>query len=169
MGYHARQPTSPASDNALGGPGSQTNSMPTRNTDAYGQLIFAHYNGLPSAEVIERDDHWFDLSAGAPDYFAPFEKWPSVERRAIHSARGRVFDVGCGAGRVALHLQARGHDVVAIDISRLAIKTCTLRGVRDARVCSVTGVSARLGSFDTIVMFGNTSGCSGTLIGLDGC
>jgi SAM-dependent methyltransferase len=77
--------------------------------------------------------------------------------------RGRVLDVGCGAGRVALHLQASGHEVVAIDISPLAIKTCRLRGVRDARVCSVTRVSARLGAFDTIVMFGNNFGLFGNV------
>src|SRR5215470_13199804 len=109
--------------------------------DAYGRLVYAYYKGLPSTEIIERDDHWFDVSVGAPAYFAPFEKWPSIEQRAMRDVRGRVLDVGCGAGRVALHLQARGHDVVAIDVSPLAVKTCRLRGVRNARVCSVTSIN----------------------------
>ena len=135
--------------------------MLSPSADAIGQLILAHYRGLPSAEVIERDDRWFGLSTGATAYFAAFDKWPSVERRAVPLVRGRVLDVGCGAGRVALHLQARGHDVVAIDISPLAIRTCRLRGVGDARVCSITQVSARLGQFDTIVMFGNNFGLFG--------
>ena len=135
--------------------------MLSQKEDAIGGLIHAHYKGLPSAEVIERDDGWFDLSAGAPAYFAPFAQWPSVERRAMRQVRGRVLDVGCGAGRVALHLQARGDEVVAIDISPLAVKTCRLRGVRDARVCPITGVSRRLGEFDTIVMFGNNFGLFG--------
>src|SRR5215469_2439557 len=119
--------------------------MLSSKEDGYGRLIYAHYKGLPSAEVVERDDHWFACSTGAPAYFAPFEEWPSVERRATGQVRGRVLDVGCGAGRVALHLQARGHEVVAIDISPLAVKTARLRGVRDARVCSITQVSRRLG------------------------
>jgi len=76
-------------------------------------------------------------------------------------ARGRALDVGCGAGRVALHLQARGHSVVAIDSSPLAVKTCRLRGVRDARVLPITRVGPRLGEFDTIVMFGNNFGLFG--------
>jgi SAM-dependent methyltransferase len=135
--------------------------MLSPNTDAYGGLVYAHYKGLPSTEIIERDDHWFGVSAGAPTYFAPFEKWPSVERRAMQLVRGRVLDVGCGAGRVALHLQARGHEVVAVDVSPLAVKTCQLRGVRDARVCSVTRISRRLGEFDTIVMLGNNFGLFG--------
>ena len=131
------------------------------NRDGFGQLIYAHYRGLPSAEIVERDDGWLDVSAGAPAYFAPFEKWPSLQRRAIAQVRGRVLDVGCGAGRVALHLQAHGREVVAIDISPLAVKTCLLRGVRDARVCPITRVSRRLGEFDTIVMFGNNFGLLG--------
>jgi SAM-dependent methyltransferase len=137
--------------------------MLSRNADAIGQLILAHYKGLPSAEVIERDDGWFGLSTGASAYFATFDDWPSVEQRAINLVRGRVLDVGCGAGRVALHLQAAGHDVVAVDISPLAIRTCRRRGVRDARVCSITQVSARLGAFDTLAMFGNNFGLFGNV------
>jgi len=135
--------------------------MLSPRSDAIGQLILAHYKGLPSVEIIERDDGWFGVSTGATAYFAPFEQWPSVERRAMRWVRGRVLDVGCGAGRVALHLQAPDSKVVSIDISPVAIKTCRLRGVRDARVCSITSVSARLGEFDTVLMFGNNFGLFG--------
>jgi SAM-dependent methyltransferase len=135
--------------------------MLSRAADAYGRLVHDHFRGLPRSEIVERDDGWFAASTGAPAYFAPFEEWPSVERRAIRYARGRVLDVGCGAGRVALHLQSRGHEVVGIDISPLAVKTCRLRGVRDARVMSITGIDHRLGRFDTLVMFGNNFGLFG--------
>jgi SAM-dependent methyltransferase len=89
-------------------------------------------------------------------------RWPKVERRAIRLARGRVLDVGCGAGRVALHLQERGHDVVGIDLSPLAVEVCRRRGVKDARELPVTRVSLALGRFDTIVMFGNNFGLMGS-------
>ena len=75
--------------------------------------------------------------------------------------RGRVLDVGAGAGRVALHLQERGHDVVAIDISPGAIEVCRRRGVRDARVMRFEDVDPSLGTIDTVVMFGNNFGLFG--------
>jgi SAM-dependent methyltransferase len=73
-----------------------------------------------------------------------------------------VLDVGCGAGRVALHLQERGHDVVGIDLSPLAIEVSRRLGVKDARELAVTHVSRELGQFDTFVMFGNNFGLMGS-------
>ena len=130
--------------------------------DGYGNLIDRHHRGLRAAEVIERDDGWFDVSAGAPNYFAPFDKWPAHQRRAIRLASGRVLDVGCGAGRISLHLEDRGLEVVGIDRSPLAVKTCRRRGVRDARILPITGIGPRLGEFDSIVMFGNNFGLFGS-------
>ena len=73
--------------------------------------------------------------------------------------RGRTLDIGCGAGRVAIPLQQKGVDVVGIDHSPLAIRTCKERGVDDARLLPVTQVSAnKLGIFDSIVMMGNNFG-----------
>ena len=89
-------------------------------------------------------------------------RWPKTERQAIRLARGRVLDVGCGAGRVALHLQDRGHEVVGIDLSPLAVGVSRRRGVQDARELPVTRVGDELGRFDTIVMFGNNFGLMGS-------
>lgn len=136
--------------------------MLTPEADGYGNLIDRHHRGLRAAEVIERDDGWFDVSGGAPAYFAPFEEWPAHQRRAIRLATGRVLDVGCGAGRVSLHLESRGLEVVGIDRSPLAVKVCGRRGVRDARVLPITQVGPGLGEFDTIVMFGNNFGLFGS-------
>lgn len=129
--------------------------------DAFGRLLLDHLEGGPAWEIVERDDGLI-MTGGPPEmYFRPFRRWPGMERRAMRWVRGRVLDVGCGAGRVGLHLEARGHQVVSIDVSPLAVDVARRRGVRDARVLSLAGVDERLGTFETIVLLGNNVGLLG--------
>src|SRR5437762_2042610 len=101
--------------------------------DAFGQLIAEFARGGRPIEVVERDDG--SVFTGEVGYwFAPFRNWWPHERRAMRFVRGRVLDLGCGAGRVALHLQSRGSDVVAVDVSPLGMETARARGVVDARL-----------------------------------
>jgi SAM-dependent methyltransferase len=131
-----------------------------RTEDGYGEMLLAALEeGGEMLEIVERDDGLIMASRFGPEaYLAPYRKWPSRQRRAMRLVRGRVLDVGAGAGRVALHLQEKGHDVVSIDVSPGAIEVCKRRGVRDARVMRVEDVDASLGMLDTVVMFGNNLG-----------
>src|SRR3954464_15530008 len=115
------------------------------------------------AENGERDDALINANVTGPAmYFAPFRRWPPHHRAAMRLVRGRVLDVGAGAGRVSLHLQERGHEVVAIDNSPGAVEVCRRRGVRDARLFDFADVDDSLGNFDTIVMLGNNFGLFGS-------
>lgn len=125
------------------------------NEDAFGQMMMASLRGTPEQEVVERDDGFINLGRGSALYFAPFESWSATEREASAYVRGRVLDIGCGAGRHALYFQEHGHEVVATDVSPLAIKVCQERGVRDARVLAVTQHTRTMGSFDTITLWGS--------------
>ena len=134
----------------------------TAKQDAFGQAMWDHAHGTTAWEVVERDDGFVGLSLGPAAYLAEFKDWPAHQRNAIVLARGRVLDVGCGAGRVALHLQKKGLDVTGVDVSPLAIKVCRKRGLKKARAMSITQLSARMGLFDTIVMYGNNFGLFGS-------
>jgi SAM-dependent methyltransferase len=128
--------------------------------DAYGQILLAVLEGRNAQEIIERDDGL--IYCGDPsDYFAPYRRWPTVEKKAMRFARGRVLDVGCGGARVSLHLQERGHEVVAIDESPLAIEVAKRRGVAQAEVRSLADLDASLGIFDTILVLRNNFGLVG--------
>jgi SAM-dependent methyltransferase len=129
--------------------------------DAFGRALLDHLNGHDAHSIIEREDGFVDLDGGPAVYFEDYRKWATIERRAMRYVRGDVLDIGCGAGRVALYLQERGHEVTGIDVSPLAVKVCKLRGVRDARTQSITSISSKTGVFDTIVMMGNNFGLMG--------
>ena len=124
--------------------------------DAFGQML----RDGTGPEIIERDDGFVD--AAKMVYFAPVAQWPAVERRALRWARGRVLDVGLGAGRAALELQRRGRSVVGIDVSPGAVEVARGRGVHDVRLLAFEEVDESLGHFDTIVMFGNNFGLFGS-------
>jgi SAM-dependent methyltransferase len=122
-------------------------------------MLRAAFDGVDLHEIVERDDGFISASIFGPHaYLAPFRRWPAHHRQGMRYVRGRVLDLGAGGGRVALRLQERGHDVVAVDVSPGAIEVCRRRGVRDARVVSIEDVDESLGSFDTIVMYGNNFG-----------
>ncbi len=133
-----------------------------KDNDAYGQEVWAALNGKKSNEIIERDDGLVDLSDGTKAYFAKYKQWPKWQKRAIKFVKGRVLDIGAGAGRVSLYLQNKGFDIVAIDNSPLAIKVCKKRGLKRATIRSIEEIDKfKPNSFDTIIMFGNNFGLFG--------
>ena len=129
--------------------------------DAYGAAMLDHLDGKGGYEIVERDDGFFYPGAGPELYFAPFAEWRAHEKAAMRYVRGRVLDVGCGAGRVCLYLQRRRLDVVGFDLSPLAVETCRRRGVDHAEVRSIDRVGRAMGVFDTVVMLGSNFGLFG--------
>lgn len=129
--------------------------------DAYGHEINDYFRGEDIREIVERDDGFIAASTGPRAYFAEYEDWPDHYKEAMKFVRGRVLDIGCGAGRISLYLQDQGHDVLGIDISPKAIEVCQLRGLKNSQELSITQVSSKLGIFDSIVMLGNNFGLFG--------
>jgi len=132
--------------------------MIAEHQDAFGYGMLDYFQGRAEAEIVERDDGYVYVSGGPGAYFTEYSDWPEKDRQALEFAAGRVLDIGCGAGRHALYLQQKGLEVVAIDNSPLAVETCRRRGVKDARVMSLTRVSPSMGAFDTILLLGHNFG-----------
>ena len=134
--------------------------------DAMGHMLYDYLTGQGDGRHIlyvkdDTDSQWFEYEP--TPYFNVYKDWHVHERQAMRFVRGRVLDIGCGAGRHALYLQEKGHDVLGIDASPLAIEVCKLRGLHKASVLPIHRMSKDLGLFDTILMLGNNFGLCGTL------
>lgn len=92
--------------------------------------------------------------------FRNYENMPKIEQKALDMAKGRVLDVGAGAGCHSLVLQERGIDVTAIDISPLSVETMKERGVKKVLEQDFFALE---GQYDTILMLMNGIGIVGTL------
>ncbi len=97
------------------------------------------------------------------EYFTLEGQLAELDALALEHCRGRVLDVGAGAGRHSLALQARGLEVVSIDVSPLCVALCRARGVADARVHDVMKLDSdeALGRFDTLFFGMQTLGVAG--------
>ena len=94
--------------------------------------------------------------------FRSYDEMPKLEQKALQLAKGKVLDVGCGAGSHSLSLQNnRNLDVTSIDISANAIQACTLRGLKKANVQDVMILENE--KFDTILLLMNGAGMCGRL------
>jgi len=94
--------------------------------------------------------------------FRSYDDMPKMEQRALQLAKGKVLDVGCGAGSHSLTLQNdRNLDVYSIDISPNAIQACALRGLKKAKVQDI--MTLEYEKFDTILLLMNGTGIFGTL------
>lgn len=137
-----------------------------KETDAFGKQLWSYYKtGEPQYDLIEREDGFIAIGVSGPRlYFSSYDEWDALDRRAIAYARGRVLDIGCAAGRHALHLQQQGHDVTGIDDSALSIRVARLRGLKKAKVLPIENIgSFPRGSFDSVIMLGNNFGLFGSL------
>lgn len=91
-----------------------------------------------------------------------FANMPPLEQKALQLAKGKVLDVGCGAGSHSLHIQNQGCKVKAIDVSLGAIEVAKDRGVKNATVQDIYQLTT-YEKYDTILVLMNGTGICGKL------
>jgi SAM-dependent methyltransferase len=129
--------------------------------DLFGQAIL-DYQTQNTPEDLVTETNISEADEMSVAYlFRTYQEMPKIEKKALQLAKGKILDVGCGAGSHSLYLQQKGFDVTAIDISPNAIKACQLRGVKDARVQHLLELENE--QFDTILLLMNGTGIFGTL------
>lgn len=137
-----------------------------KNKDIFGTAIKAFYKENDPTDIIVHSPDFDDDIIPIDYLFRAYEDMPGVEQKALDLCRGKVLDVGCGAGSHALFLQnERNLDIKAIDTSPGAIEIAEIRGVKET-VCQ-NFYEIENEKFDTILMLMNGSGIIGKLKNLN--
>ncbi len=130
--------------------------------DLFGKAILDYQLGKYTEDIITETSISEEDVLPLPYLFRSFNEMPEIEQKALKMSTGKVLDVGCGAGSHSLYLQnERNLKVTSIDISEGAIKTCKLRGLKDARIQDVMALKNE--KFDTILLLMNGAGMCGRL------
>src|SRR3989338_8451904 len=110
------------------------------------------------------NDVGYTESESLQRYFINYNKFPSIEKKALKFSKGKILDVGCGAGRHVIYLQNKKFDITGIDSSKLAIKVCKERGCKKVIVGDILKFKNK--TFDTFLLLGNNIGIGGNLNGV---
>jgi SAM-dependent methyltransferase len=97
--------------------------------------------------------------------FRGLDKMNDIEKCALAACRGKILDVGAGAGCHSLVLQSRGVDVDAIDISPGCVEVMRKRGVNKSYHRNILDLGNY--RYDTVLMLMNGIGITGSLDGLN--
>ncbi|PRZ26606.1 SAM-dependent methyltransferase [Flavobacterium granuli] len=129
--------------------------------DLFGQAILDYQtNNSPEDLITETTISEADEMSVAY-LFRSFADMPPLEQKALQLAKGKILDIGCGAGSHSLYLQNELNlDVTAIDISKNAIEACKLRGVLHAKTINMLDLDSKE-KYDTILLLMNGTGIFG--------
>jgi len=118
--------------------------------------------------TIRRDDGFVDTNNKVEVYFQDYVNWADIDKIMLISAKGRILDIGAGAGRHSMYFQKKGNDVYAFDSSPLAIKVMRLRGIKNVFLGNINKIE-EMGFknyfFDTVLMMFNNFGLAGSVSG----
>jgi len=129
--------------------------------DLFGKAILDYQTNTSHEDIITETNITEADEMEVAYLFRDINSMPKIEQTALQLAKGKILDVGCGAGSHSLYLQEKGLEVTAIDISPSAIKACELRGIKNAKVQNVLDIEDV--KFDTILLLMNGTGIFGTL------
>ena len=128
--------------------------------DPMGRAIAEYYKDKKASRLRVFSPMFEEDEIPLTTLYRSYKSMPEIEQKALDMAKGRVLDVGAGAGCHSLVMQERGLDVTAIDISPLSVETMKERGVK--KVLEQNFLTME-GQFDTILMLMNGIGIVGTL------
>ena len=134
------------------------NQLPQK--DLFGKALLDYHNGNYSEDLVTSTHISDEDELPLPYLFRSFAEMPALEQKALSLCRGKVLDVGCGAGVHSLYLQKQHLDIKGIDVSEGALTVAKERGVKNVEQLNILDESEM---FDTILLLMNGTGIFQTL------
>lgn len=134
--------------------------------DLFGKAILDFQTNNSPEDLITETSISEEDEMSVEYLFRSYDKMPKLEQKALQLAKGKILDVGCGAGSHSLYLQIeKKFDVRSIDISKNAVEACQLRGLKNVQVQNILEIDSDNpeNKFDTILLLMNGTGIFGTL------
>ncbi|NNE76448.1 MAG: methyltransferase domain-containing protein, partial [Pricia sp.] len=117
--------------------------------DVFGTALLDYQNGNYSEDIRTYSSLDEEDVLPLPYLFRNYEDMPPLEKKALEVCKGKVLDIGCGAGSHSLYLQQQGFDVTALDSSAGAVRTCKIRGIEQVVHSNIYDFKER--KFDTLL------------------
>lgn len=133
--------------------------------DILGKALMDYHHGNYSEDIKTYSSLDEEDVIPLPYLFRNFDEMPRLEQKALQLAKGKVLDIGCGAGNHALYLQDKGLEVTGLDNSEGAISVSKERGVESLVNAAVLDYNKE--RFDTLLLLMNGIGLAGSLDHLD--
>lgn len=130
--------------------------------DPMGSAISDYHKHGRAANIRVLSSMFEEDTMSVAHLFRSEQEMPQLEQRALSLVRGRVLDVGAGAGCHTLALQKKGFKVKAIDVSALSCEVMRSRGIEDVECVNIFNPQFQ-SQFDTILLLMNGTGIAGKL------
>lgn len=91
-------------------------------------------------------------------FFRTYAEMPEQEKRALAHCKGKILDVGAGAGCHSKYLMEKGFEVTSIDTSEGCVQVMQQQGIEGAQVKDI--MSLKNEGYDTILLLMNGIGLS---------
>ncbi len=129
--------------------------------DIFGEALLDYQNGNYTEDITTFSSLSGEDTIPLPYLFRAFHEMPLLEKKALELCKGKILDIGCGAGSHSLYLQNKGLEVMALDQSAGAIETCKLRGIANTVQTDIKDYQRA--QFDTLLLLMNGIGIAGSI------
>jgi len=133
--------------------------------DIFGNAVLDYQQGNYTEDIITRSSLDEEDIIPLPYLFRSYKSMPALEQKALQLCKGKILDIGSGAGSHSLYLQENGLNVTALDSSKGAIETCKLRGIQQVLQSDIVNYSNE--HYETLLLLMNGIGLAGALSNLN--